>query len=257
MLRALCGSSDERQVDLCGCGCGKLLLCLLGSFLQSLQCHLILRQIHILCLLELIYHPLGNAVVVVITAEVRITVGSQNLDNAVTDLDNRYIEGTAAQVINHDLLLGLIIQTISQRCGCRLVDDTLYLEAGNASCVLGGLSLGIVEVCRNSDDSLTDLLTEICLGICLQLLQDHCGNLLRCVALAVDAYLVVRAHVSLDGSDGSVCIGYGLTLCGLADQSLAVLCECHNGRCGSETLCIGDDGGLTTLHNGYAAIGCT
>ena len=96
MLRSLCGCSDERKVDI-GCGCGrKLFLCLLSCFFQSLQCHLIAGKVYTLCLLELVDHPLGNLVIEIITAQMCITVGSQNLDDAVTDLDDGYIECTTA-----------------------------------------------------------------------------------------------------------------------------------------------------------------
>ncbi len=40
---------------------------------------------------------------------------------------------------------------------------------------------------------------QISLSVRLQLLQDHSGDLLRGVALAVDVHLVVGAHLTLDG----------------------------------------------------------
>ena len=49
----------------------------------------------------------------VIAAQVVIAVGGKDLDDAVTNLDNGNIKGTAAQVIDHDLLLGAIIKAVS------------------------------------------------------------------------------------------------------------------------------------------------
>ena len=48
--------------------------------------------------------PLGDPVIEVIAAQMGITVGCQNLDDAVTDLDDGYIESTAAQVVNLSLI---------------------------------------------------------------------------------------------------------------------------------------------------------
>ena len=41
----------------------------------------------------------------IIAAKVGIAVGCQNFDNTVADLDDGYIESTAAKVVYHDLLL--------------------------------------------------------------------------------------------------------------------------------------------------------
>ena len=75
-------------------------------------------------------------------------------ESDVTDIDDGHIEGTAAQVIYHDLLLFLVLKAVSQGCCSGLVDDTLYIQACDLTCVLGGLTLCVVEVCRNGDDCL-------------------------------------------------------------------------------------------------------
>ena len=63
---------------------------------------------------------------------------------------------------------------------------------------LGGLTLCVGEVCGNCNNSLCNLLAEICFCVRLELLKDHCGNLLRSVLLVVDRNLVVRTHLTLD-----------------------------------------------------------
>ena len=95
MLRSLAGCSDERKVDI-GCSCGrKLFFRFLSCFFQSLKRHLISGKVYTLCFLELVDHPLGNTVIEIIAAQMCIAVGCQNLDNAVTDLDDGNIECTA------------------------------------------------------------------------------------------------------------------------------------------------------------------
>ena len=254
MLRAFSCRCDERKVNL---GCrrsGKLLLCLLGCVSQSLKSHLISGKVYTLSLLELGNHPVRDALIIVITTKMGIAVCRQYLDDAITDIDDGNIERATAEIINHDLLLFFIIKAIRKCCSCRLVDDTLYIKTCDLTGILGSLSLGIIEICRNRDDSLCHLLTKISLGICLQLLKDHRGDFLRCIVLAIDGNLVISTHMSLDGRDRTVCICYSLTLRRITDESVAVLCKCHNRRCGSHTLCICDDGRLTTFHDGYAAV---
>ena len=184
-----------------------------------------------------------------------IAVGGQNFGDAVAHLDDGDIEGAAAQVIDHDLLVVFLIDAVGQRSSGRLVDDTLDVQAGNGACVLGSLTLAVVEVCGDGDDCLGDRLTQISLGVCLQLLQDHSADLLRGVLLAVQGDLVVGAHLALDGRNGVLRVGDGLTLCDLADQTVAGLGEADNGRGGASTLRVCDDDGFAALHNSHTAVG--
>ena len=186
-----------------------------------------------------------------------VAVGGKNFDDTVTDLDDGYIEGTAAEVVYHDLLLFFVVKAVCKCCSGRLVDDTLYFQTCDLTCVLGCLTLCVVKVCGNRDNSLRYLLAEVTLSVCLQLLKNHCGDLLRRVLFVVNGAAVVGTHISLDGSDGLLSVGNCLTLCGLAYESLSCLGKCNDGRSGSCAFCICDNGGLTTFHNCYAAVCCT
>ena len=138
--------------------------------------------------------------------------------------------------------------------GGGLVDDPLHIQAGDLARILGGLALGVGKVGGDGDDRLGDCLTQIGLGVRLQLLKDHGADLLRGVLLAVDAHLVVRAHLTLDGDDGAVGVGDGLTLGHLAHHTLAVLGKCHYRGGGAVALCVGDDDGFAALHDSHTAV---
>ena len=184
-----------------------------------------------------------------------VAVGGKDFDNAVADVQNGDIERAAAEVIDHDLLLGFLVDAVGQSgCG-RLIDDTLDVKTRDLACVLGGLTLCVVEVCGNGDNGLGDGAAQICLGVRLQLLQDHRGDLLRGVLLAVDVDLVIGAHVTLDGSDGALVVGNGLTLCDLTDHSFTGLGERDDGRGGAVAFGVRDDDGFAAFHNGDAAVG--
>ena len=116
---------NERQVDLGLDGSGELDLGALRGFLEPLQRHLVGRQVDALVFLELLDHPLDDALVEVVAAEMGVTARRKNLDDAVTDLQNGNVERAAAEVEHRDGLLFLLVEAVGQsRCG-GLVDDPL------------------------------------------------------------------------------------------------------------------------------------
>ena len=159
------------------------------------------------------------------------------------------------EVIGH-VVEQALIKVIAAQVVVAGIDDTLDLQTGNLAGVLGGLALGIGEVGRNGNDCFGDLFAQVALGIGLQLLQDHRGNFLRGVLLAIDVHLVIGAHVTLDGRDGLFGVGDSLALSHLAYQTLIVF-ECYNRRGRAGALAIGDDDGFAAFHNCYAAVCCT
>lgn len=46
----------------------------------------------------------------------------------------------------------LLVQSISNSCSSRLIDDAQYIKARDGPSIFGGLTLGIVEVSWNCDD---------------------------------------------------------------------------------------------------------
>ena len=257
MLGAVGVRGDEGQVDVGRGRAGQLDLGLLSSLLQALGSHLVLAQVDVVLALEVLGHPVDDALVEVIAAQVGITVGSQNFGNTVAHLDDGDIERTAAEVVDHDLLVGFLIDAVSQRSSRRLVDDTLNVQTGDGTGVLGGLTLAVVEVGGDGDDGLGDRLAQISLGVSLQLGEDHSADLLGGVVLAAGMDLFSRAHLTLDGRNRVLGVGDGLALCDLADQTLAGLGEADDRRGGAGAFGVRDDDGLAAFHNGDAAVGST
>ena len=169
MLRTCCVCCDIRKADACACYTGKLNLCLFCSFTDSLHSHFVVCDVNAVFLLELVNNPLGNTHVEVVAAETVVTCCSKNLYNAVTDFKDRDVEGTAAEVVNHNLLVRLLVETVSKSGSCRLIDDTENLKTCNLTCVLCCLTLAVRKVCRNGDNRLRNLCAEIAFGICLEL----------------------------------------------------------------------------------------
>ncbi len=220
-----------------------------------------------------------EAHVEVFAAQEGVAVGRLHLEHAVADLEDRYVEGAAAEVIDRDQPALLLVEAVGERSRGRLVDDAQHFEAGDLAGILGGLALGVVEIGGNGDDGLGDLLAEIGLGRLLHLLQHEGGNLGGRIGLAVgldpgvavagahdlvgDELLVLLhhrivvapAHQPLDGEEGALRIGDRLALGRLADEALAVVGEGDDGRRGVATFRILDDLGVLAFHHGDAGIG--
>ena len=229
MLRAAGISSNKWQVNIGGNHVGQLNLSLLSSLDNTLSTHLVRRQINAVLLLELLYNPVHNCLVEVIAAQMGITIGSTNLKYAILNIHNGHIEGTTAQVKYQNGLSLVLVNTISQSSSSRLVDNTQYIQAGNLTSILGCLTLAIIKVSRNSNNCLVYLFTQISLSISLQLLQNHGRNLRWSVALTINSYgVVLLTHMTLDRRNGAVRVGYSLTLCQLAYQTLTSLGEANN-----------------------------
>ena len=152
--------------------------CSAASF-EALDDHLVFADVDAGVLLELGDEPVHDQDVDVVAAEVRVAVGRDDLHDVVADLEDRDVERAAAEVVDGDDLVVLLVEAVGERGRGRLVDDALDLEAGDLAGVLGGLALGVVEVRGDGDDRLGDLLAEVVFGGLLQLLQDLRGDLGR------------------------------------------------------------------------------
>jgi len=257
VLRAGGVSGDIREVDVGGGHAGELDLGLLGSFLQALHGDLVAAEVDAVGTLELADHPLHDALIEVVAAEAVVARGGQNLNNTVVDIEDGDIERTAAKVVDHDLLALLLVDAVGEGRGRRLIDDTLDLEAGDLTGVLGRLTLRIGEVSGNGDDGFAHGAAEVSLSVALELLQDHRADLLRSVLLTVNFHFIIRTHFALDRRDRAVGVGDGLTLCDLADHTLAGLTERDDGRGGAVTFGVGDDDGFAAFHHGHTRVGST
>ncbi len=200
--------------------------------------------------LELADHPVDDLLVPVVATEVRVPGSALHLEDTVTDLEDRHVEGAAAEVEDEDrLVAAFLVEPVRERGRGRLVDDAQHVEARDLAGLLGGLALGVVEVRRDGDDRLRDRLAEVALRIALQLLQDAGADLLGVVRLPVDVDLPVGAHVALDRANGAVGVGDRLTLGHLAHEDLTGLRERDDRGCRAAPLGVGDDDGLTGLEH--------
>ena len=138
--------------------------------------------------------PQDDRAVEVVSAQVRVAVRGQDLEDPVLHPQNGDVERPAAEVVDRDQALANALEAVGQRRRGRLVDDAHDIEAGDATGVLGRLTLAVVEVRGHRDDGLLDRLAEVRLGALLERLQ-HDRRDLRGGDLAA-------AHLDLDDALG-------------------------------------------------------
>ncbi len=257
VLRARGVGRDERQVDGRFDLRAELALGLFGRLFEPLVGHRVLSQVDALGLLELVGQVVDQDGVQIVATEVRVAVGAEHLEDVVADVQDGDIEGAAAEIEDGDLFVLLLLEAIGQGGGGRLVDDSLDLEARDLAGVFGRLTLGIVEVGRDRDDGLVDLLAEVVFGRLLEVLEDHGRDFRRGVFLAshvdLDQFagpardavrddllfgsdlIVPSTHKPLDREHRIFWIGDLLVLGDLPDQPLAFVREANHRRRQSRT----------------------
>ena len=232
---------------------------------------------------ELIDKVVDKTVVEVLTTQVSITSGGLDLEDTLLDGEERDIESSSSQVEDQHVALtfDLLVKAVGDGGGGGLVDDTEDVETSNKTGILGGLTLGVVEVGWDSHDSVIDGSTEVGLSSLPHLGQHHGGDLFGCelLVLALELNLDNRLagllddlegkvlHVGLDfrilelppdetlGIEDGVCGVHGdLILCGVANETLGV-CEGDEGGGGAVALVIGNDFDTVVPEHADAAVG--
>ena len=218
---------------------------------------------------EFINEVVDETVIEVLTTQVSVTGCGLDLEDTLLDGEERNIEGTTTKIEDEDvaLTLNLLVETVGNGSSGGLVDDTEDVEASNQTGILGGLSLRIVEVGRDSDNGVVDGATEVGLGSLAHLGEDHGGDLLGCeglllalelnlddgLATTVDDLEGEVLHIGLHFrigelasnqplrvEDGVVGVHGNLVLGGISDQTLGVG-EGNERGCCPVTLVIGND----------------
>jgi len=253
-------NGNEGQVNVGGHDGGQFDLCFFSSFLQSLVGHGIPFQFKAVLVLEGVCNPVHHAGIEVIAAQMAVAAGSFYFKYAVCQVQDRYIECAAAQIVNQETVLLAVfnlVKAVSQGRGGRFVDDTENFKACNGAGILGGLALAVGKVSRAGNNSFRYFFAQISFCIHLQFLQNHGGDFLGSIGFSVNGYLVVAAHMTFNGNDGAVRVGYGLALCQLAYQPFSILGEAYHGRGKTGAFGVRNNDRFAAFHDSYYGVCCT
>ena len=96
-----------------------------------------------------------TTVIEILTTKVSITSGGLDFEDTLLDGQERDIEGSSTEIEDEDVALALRLLAETAGDGGRggLVDDTEDVHARDGTGILGRLTLRVVEVWRDSDDS--------------------------------------------------------------------------------------------------------
>jgi len=273
--------SDERKVNLSSRGRRQLNLSLLSSLSDTLNGHTVVLEVNVVLLLELLNKVTDNDDIEILTTKMGITVGRLDLENTLLDLKDGDIEGTTTKIENsNDLVVGLL-KTVGKGSSSGLVNDTEDVHANNLTSILGGLSLGVIEVGRDGNNGVLDGLAKVSLSGLLHLVKDETTNLSGRVLLTAGlepgitvgvldnlvgdlldilldlSILESTTNQTLGGKKSVLGVDNGLTLGSNTDKTLTVLGESNNGGGGSSTLSVLDDLGDLAFHDGNGRVGGT
>ena len=214
----------------------------------------------------------------VVAAEMRVAVGRDDFEDAVVQLENRNVESAAAEIVDGDDAVLLLVEAVGERGGSGLVDQAQDFEAGDAAGIFCGLALRVVEVGGNGDDSLGYRGTEEALGIALELAENERGNFRRGEGLLAEfdaqnfAGLQIfgeaereelqfvlnvfnsASHEAFDRVDGAL-RGFDQRIArGIADDGLIVLVERHHRRHQIRAVFAGNDDRAVPLHERHERV---
>jgi hypothetical protein len=240
--------SDEGKVDVGLEGRRQLNLGLLGGLADTLDGHAVAGKVNALLGLELLDEVTDEGNVKVLTTEVSVTVGGLDLEHTAGNLQNGDVKGTTPKVVNSDNAV-ILLETVGKSGGGGLVDHTHDVKTRDLTGVLGGLTLLVVEVGRDSNNGVLEGLADEGLSGLLHLSEDETTDLRRrvllalglepCIAVGVLDDLVgnlldvaldlnvgeLATDETLGGEEGVLGVDDGLALGGNTDKTLALLGE--------------------------------
>mmetsp|Transcript_6699 Transcript_6699/g.19131 ORF Transcript_6699/g.19131 Transcript_6699/m.19131 type:complete len:134 (+) Transcript_6699:186-587(+) len=102
-----------------------------------------------------------------------VSVGCQDLKDAFIDCQNSHIKGSTTEIKDENVLFVFLFHPVGHGRRRRFIDDSFYMQAGNSSCIFGGMALSIVKVSRHRNDCSLYGLSQKCFGRLFHFLKYH------------------------------------------------------------------------------------
>jgi hypothetical protein len=161
---------------------------------------LVLTHVLLGTTLKVLKEIVNHAVIEILSSQVGVSSGGLDLKDSLLNGQKTDIEGSSSKIEDeHILLLSLLVKTVGDSSGGRLIDDTKDVQSRNGSGILGGLTLRVVEVGGDGDDGVLDLLSEVSLGNLLHFGENHGRDFLSLELLGLSLVF----HLDDGGSSGS------------------------------------------------------
>ena len=135
---------------------------------------------------------LNNFAVKIFTSQMSVSSSGFDLKDSFINGKERNIKGSSSQIKDKNMFLSisLFVQSIGNGSSSWFIDDSQDIETWDRSSIFGGLSLVIIEICRNCDDCVLDWFSNEWLSDFLHLSQNHWWNLfsLELFCLSLELY---------------------------------------------------------------------
>nr|P41755.1 RecName: Full=NAD-specific glutamate dehydrogenase; Short=NAD-GDH [Achlya klebsiana]AAA17563.1 NAD-specific glutamate dehydrogenase [Achlya klebsiana] len=162
---------------------------------------------HILAVLALEFSGkvVDEAVIEIFTTQVGITSSSLDFEDTFFNGQKRHIEGTTTKIENENIAFTtLLVKTVGNGGTSRFVNDTKDVKTSNGTSILGSLTLRVVEISWDGNDSVVNSSTNEGFSNFLHLDQNHRGNFFRLESLSFtlefdgDLWLVTSTRGNLE-----------------------------------------------------------
>lgn len=176
---------------------------LLGLTLELTHGLEVLGDVNAVLLVVGLGEVVDDALVEILTTKVSVTSSSQNLEDTLVNGQQGNIESTTTKIVDNDVALSVgLVKTVGNGGRSGLVDDTEDVETGNDTGILGSLALSVVEVGRDGNNGVGDLLAQVGLGDLLHLAENDGGDFFGSEGLVGTSYLNLNNRLVVLVLDG-------------------------------------------------------
>ena len=135
-------------------------LVLLHSAAELLNGPLVLGYVLLVLHLKRGYEVLHDELVKTLGAQLCVTVRRRDLEHTVVECEQADVESATTQLVDQDVLPGLLIHAVGERRCSRLADGPEDNQASAGASSLGGSPVLILEVCRHRGDNMLHLFAQ-------------------------------------------------------------------------------------------------
>jgi len=127
--------------------------------------------------LEALCKVADKLVVKVLTTQMGVTGGGLHLKDTLLDCHEGHIEGPSSKIKDDNIVLtdNFLVKTVCNGSSSGLIDDMKNVHSGDGAGIgiLHSQSLGVVEVGKDGDDGVSDVVAQVGLSGLLHLKEDH------------------------------------------------------------------------------------
>jgi len=121
-----------------------------------------------------------------------ISWSTDDFKNTIIDSKDGNIESTTSQIEDKNVFFSfLFVKSVGNSCSGGLIEDSNNVETWDCSCIFGSLSLCVIEIGRDCNNCIFNLLSEISFCDFFHFCQNHCWYFFRCEHFGSNSFNIV------------------------------------------------------------------